>query len=138
MVRGLRYVVALHYAPAMETMEIGPRTLERREAYRLRKALLDSGRTSNLTVLAVRRQTELNERDKAERLKGGPGNTRPLTKEERTARYRAQTGRPITERQARQIVRKNPAWRKIFGKGEATPKRPFMARVWLGVLGGSR
>lgn len=112
---------------------LGPRTLIRREAYRLRKALLDSGRKTNLTVLAVQQQTRLNERDRAERRKGGPGNATPLTREQRMERYR-RGGRPLTNRQARQVLRKNafPELRAITGKGQPTPKRLPMLLAWLG------
>jgi hypothetical protein len=68
------------------------RTAQRRAAYRARVASLAEridtyGPSGNPTVAAVRAQTALNERDRAERQKGGAGGTGPLAPDRRLATF---------------------------------------------------
>lgn len=72
--------------------------------------------TPHATILAARAATALNARDKAERLKGGAGDTHRFSSIQRLAVYRSQNyfrgqdtssrGGPLTIAQARQLRRK--------------------------------
>lgn len=104
----------------------------RNEQYRLRKALLDSGRTRNITVETARRATRGTAFRKSQRRFGGPPAI-PLSRWERLDRYsRAQGGGLLTHRQLAQLsktsVRENPEilqpTYRPDAKGYATPKRP--------------
>jgi hypothetical protein len=106
----------------------GPRRLQRLQEYRerlfvLRSRVLEAtaaGRdrpdsTPHATILAARAATATSARDKAERLKGGDGDTYKLSPIARLANYRRQNywrdrdalsrGGPITIAQARQVRR---------------------------------
>lgn len=128
---------------------IGPRTRQRREAYRLRKAMLDSGRTKNVTVEAARAETVLSAADRAERDRGGNGQTPKLSSDAREENYILANGYPgVTARQERQLYRMShragegairdervsayvhageqvPGSWTTRSKGRATPKRPM-------------
>lgn len=111
----------------------GPRRLQRRaEASRRMDAVRRAADKNIVTlppiIVQVRAQTELNARDRAARMKGGPGGT-PSTYEQARARY----GSKLTIRQARALMRygieeygtgrPQHSGRYTWGKGAATPKR---------------
>ncbi len=111
------------------TDEPGPRRLALLTAYAERRyALVSKARhaaalgldrpdsTPHATIVAARAATALNARDRAERLKGGAGDTYPMSSMQRLATYRNQNyfrgqdtssrGGPLTIAQARQLRRK--------------------------------
>lgn len=111
----------------------GPRRLQRRaETGRRMDAIRRAADKGIVTlpaiIVQVRAQTELNARDRAERMKGGPGGTRS-TYEQARARY----GTKLTPRQQRALMRHSTeeygtgrpqhSGRYTWGKGAATAKR---------------
>lgn len=143
----------------------GPRRLQRRaETGRRMDAIRRAADKDIVTVPAiivqVRAQTELDARDKAERMRGGPGDRAPFTTAERLERYGRTHPRGLTTAQARQVRRKSrpthgDAYSQVYAdygwtlpKGHATPQRQrpakdvevggrkfaaFLGRFWAGV-----